>query len=406
MKNHLIGALLGGCVLATAGTMAAAQDKVVLTMWHGHPEWKNAVEAILARYEEQNPNIDIQLEEIPGQSLIARLNTALAAGEAPDLFALRLGPAVAAAGEAGQIIDLTDKVDISGMTEAAQSAARYDGKIWSVPIFGSYTVGLYYHKEIFDENGVTPPANKTEFMEVCRKLQDSGVTPMIAPAQDGVIPAFLYMMMASSVLGADGFEEVRAGTRRLDDPDVVEAARFLQDIYPCFADGSLGTAYTEGKALFALEQGAMLEGGSADYAGFLQTNPNIDVGVVPFPAVDGGTPATVTGMQDTFSVNSESEHPDEAIAFIQWMIQPEAAQMVADTITLSNTVGVSPSDNPVMKEMVEASLSNDVRVFYEFPETGDVFAAIQENAASLFLGEITPEEFSAKLQAVVKPSGA
>lgn len=406
MKHTIIKTLLAGSILAAGSTMALAQDKVVLTMWHGHPEWKNAVEAIIGAYEAENPNVDIQLEEIPGQNLIARLNTALAAGEAPDLFALRLGPAVAAAGEAGQILDLTDRVDISGLTEAAQSAASYNGTIWSVPVFGSYTVGLYYHKKIFEENGVTPPANKTEFMEVCQKLQENGVTPMIAPAQDGVIPAFLYMMMASSVLGADGFAEVRAGTRRLDDPDVVEAAAFLQDIYPCFAEGSLGTAYTEGKALFSLEQGAMLEGGSADYAGFLQTNANIDVGVVPFPAVDGGTPATVTGMQDTFSVNAQSEHPEEAIAFIQWMIEPEAAQMVADTITLSNTVGVTPSDNPVMQEMVTASLSNDVRVFYEFPETGDVFAAIQENAASLFLGETTPEEFAAKLQAVVKPSGS
>lgn len=404
MHRNLITALFAGGLLASTATFGYAQDKVTLTMWHGHPEWKDAVEKILAKYEEEHPNVEIELEEIPGQQLIARINTALAAGEAPDLFALRLGPAVGAAGEAGQLLDLTDKVDISGLTQAAQDAAVYDGKVWAVPIFGSYTVGLYYHKAIFDEHGLTAPSNKTEFMEVCEKLQSAGVTPMIAPAQDGIIPAFLYMMMASSVLHADGFAEVRAGTRKLDDPDVVEAAAFLQDIYPCFAEGSLGTAYTEGKALFALEQGAMLEGGSADYAGFLQTNPAIDVGVVPFPAVDGGTPATVTGMQDTFSVNADTEHPEEAVAFIQWMIGPEAAQMVADSITLSNTVGVAPSDNEVMKEMVEASKSNDVRVFYEFPETGDVFAAVQENAAALFLGELTPEEFAAKLQAAVKPS--
>ncbi|MCB1550290.1 MAG: extracellular solute-binding protein, partial [Hyphomicrobiaceae bacterium] len=202
-----------------------------------------------------------------------------------------------------------------------------------------------------------------------------------------------------------GFAEVRKGTRKLNDPDVVKAAEYLQDIYPCFEEGALGTAYTEGKALFALGRGAMLEGGSADYAGFKQTNPKIDVGVVPFPAVDGGTPATVTGMQDTFSVNSKSAHPDEAIKFIQWLIAPEAAQMVADTITLSNTVGVAPSDNPVMMQMVQASHSNDVRVWYEFPETGDVFAAVQQNAAALFLKKMTPQEFADKLQAAVKPSG-
>lgn len=406
MKHWTFKTLLVGALLASTAGVSLAQDKVVLTMWHGHPEWKNAVDAIIAKFEQENPNIEIQLEEIPGQNLTAKLNTALAAGEAPDLFALQLGPTVGAAGEAGQVLDLTDKVDISGLTQAAQDAAHYQGHVWSVPVFGSYTVGLYYQNKIFADNGIKPPTNETEFMQVCKTLQDKGITPMIAPAQDGIIPAFLYMMMASSVLHADGFADVRTGKRKLTDPDVVAAAKYLQDIYPCFEDGALGTAYTEGKALFALGRGAMLEGGSADYAGFKQTNPAIDVGVVPFPAVDGGTPATVTGMQDTFSVNAKSQHPAEAIKFIQWLISPEAAQMVADSITLSNTVGIAPSDNPVMTQMVDASHSNDVRVWYEFPETGDVFAAVQQNSQALFLKQMTPEEFSQKLQDAVKPSGS
>ncbi len=58
-----------------------------------------------------------------------------------------------------------------------------------------------------------------------------------------------------------------------------------------------------------------------------------------------------------------------------------------------------------MQQMVQASHSNDVRVWYEFPETGNVFATVQKNAAALFLKKMTPEEFSAKLQDAVKPSG-
>ncbi len=57
-----------------------------------------------------------------------------------------------------------------------------------------------------------------------------------------------------------------------------------------------------------------------------------------------------------------------------------------------------------MSQMITASKSNDVRVWYEFPETGDVFAAVQQNAQALFLKQMTPEDFAAKLQAAVKPS--
>lgn len=406
MKHKILKSLLVGILLASTALPSLAQDKTVLTMWHNHPEWKDRVEAILAKFEAENPTIDIQLEEIAGTNYTTRLNTALAAGEAPDLFGLSPGPDTAAAADAGYNVDLTDKLDISGLTPSAKAAVTIDGKVWSAPILGSYTVGLYYHRKVFADNGLTPPTNQSEFMALCQTLKDKGIVPMIAPAQDGIIPAFLYMMMASSVLKADGFDAVRKGTRKLTDPDVVKAAYFLRDIYACFQDGSLATPYVEGKALFALGKGAMLEGGSADFAGFLETNPDVDVGVVPFPAVDGGTPATVTGMEAPYNINAKSKNIDAAVTFLQWMMGKEPAQMVVDTITLTTTEGVVPSDNRVMKEMIEAGRSNDVRVFYELPETGGVFGAIQQNAAALFLGEMSPEDFSQALQDAVKPSGA
>ncbi|WDR06499.1 extracellular solute-binding protein [Devosia rhodophyticola] len=405
MKTVIKG-LLVGVLLATTAISAIAQDKVVLTMWHNHPEWKDRVEAILNKYEEMNPNIDIQLEEISGTNYNTRLNTALTAGEAPDLFGLNPGPVTADAAAAGYTVDLTDRLDISGLTDSAKAAITLDGKIYSAPILGSYTVGLYYQRKIFEENGLTPPTNQTEFMALCDTLREKGITPMIAPAQDGIIPSFLYAMMVASVVKAEGFDEIRAGTRKFTDPDVLKAAYFLKDSYSCFQEGALATPYVEGKALFALGRGAMLEGGSADYAGFLETNPDVDVGVVPFPAVDGGTPATVTGMEAPYNVNAKSEHIDEAVAFLQWMMTAEPAQMVVDTITLTTTKGIVPSDNEVMKEMIEAGRSNDVRVFYEMPETGAVFGVVQQNAAALFLGDITPEEFAQIVQDAVKPSSS
>lgn len=405
MKHNTIKSLIAAGTLAMVLSPTLAAAEVVLTMWHNHPEWKDRVEPILARFEELHPGIKIQLEEITGTNYDARLNTALAAGEAPDLFGLNPGPQTAEAAAAGYAVDLTDRLDISGLTDSARAAVLIDDKVYSAPILGSYTVGLYYHRKIFDEHGLTPPSNQSEFMALCDTLRAKGITPMIAPAQDGIIPAFLYMMMVSSVLGADGFDEVRAGTRKFSDPDAVKAAEFLQQSYSCFQEGALATPYVEGKAIFALGQGAMLEGGSADYAGFLETNPSVDVGVVPFPAVDGGIPATVTGMEKPYLINSKSEHVDEAVTFLQWMMSTEPAQMVVDTITLTTTKGIVPSDNRVMKEMIEAGLSNDVRVFYELPETAGVFGVVQQNAAALFLKEMTPQEFADLVQASVEPSG-
>jgi raffinose/stachyose/melibiose transport system substrate-binding protein len=145
--------------------------------------------------------------------------------------------------------------------------------VYGVAVLGAYTVGLYYNRDIFAKYGLTPPKTAAELFVIAKTLKAKGVTPMIAPSQDGVIPAFLYMLAASSILGPDGLTAVRNGTRKFTDPDVLKAAYFLRDLYPYLQEGALGMPYIEGKALFALGKGAMMEGGSADYAGFPQTKP-------------------------------------------------------------------------------------------------------------------------------------
>jgi raffinose/stachyose/melibiose transport system substrate-binding protein len=390
-----------------AGTRPArADDKITLTLWHNHPEWKERVIAILNRFEALHPNIHVELTEMPSSAYVPRMNTSLAAGEAPDIIALNAGPDSKAAAQAGYTTDLTGKLDVSTLTPSALSASTIDGKLYGVPILGAYTVGLYWNRDIFGKAGLAPPSTWDEFIEVAKALKAKGIAPMIGPSQDGTIPGFLYMLIASGILGAQGLDDIRRGTRKLTDPDVLKAAYFLRDIFQYFQPGALGTSYTEGKALFALGRGAMMEAGSADYAGFTTTNPKVNLGVVPFPAPPGGKPSTVTGMQQVFGVNSKTKHMPEAITFLQWMLTKEPAQMVVDTITLSTSKEVLPSDNRVMTEMIHASRSNDVRVWFEFPQVGKVFSTVGLKAQPLFLGELSPEDFAKALQDTVNPAAS
>ena len=393
-----------GALALGVSAPALAQQQVTLSLWHNHPEWKDRVIAILNRFEAQNPGIKIDLQELPSSAFVPRVNTALAAGEGPDIVALNAGPATRSAIDAGYLSDLTGKVSTDTLTPSARSASTYDGKVYAVPVLGSYTVGLYYNRDIFSKEGLTPPTTWEEYMAVAKKLREKNITPMIGPSQDGTIPSFLYMLMASSILGAEGLDAVRKGKRKLTDPDVLKAAYFLRDIYGTFHTGALGTNYTEGKALFALGRGAMMEAGSADYAGFTTTNPKVNLGVVPFPAGPGGKPSTVTGMQQVFGVNSKTKHPEQALKFLNWMLTKEPAQMVVDTITLSTSTEVRPTDNRVMNEMIQASKSNDVRVWQEYPEVGKVFTVVGQTAQKLFLGETSPEDFAKTLQEAVTPS--
>jgi raffinose/stachyose/melibiose transport system substrate-binding protein len=106
-------------------------------------------------------------------------------------------------------------------------------------------------------------------------------------------------------------------------------------------------------------------------------------------------------MERVFGINKQTKHLDEAVMFLRWMLTKEPAQAVVDTITLTTTKGILPSNNRVMQEMIEASKVNDVRVWYEFSQIGNVYAAVGANAEPLFLGEMSPEDFAQALQKTV-----
>jgi raffinose/stachyose/melibiose transport system substrate-binding protein len=390
--------------LLPAATSVRAAERVTLTLWHQHPEWKQHVAAILGKFEAEHANIHIELQEMPSSVYVPRMNTALAAGEAPDIIALNAGPDLANAGRSDYLIDLTGKLDVSSLTPAALAAAKPSDRMYAVPIMGYYSVALYYNRDMFAKQQLAPPRSWDEFFAVAAALKAKGVTPMVCPAQDGTIPAYTYILAASAILGLDGFNALRQGRRKLTEPDLLKAAGFLRDSYPYFQPGAIGTAYTEGKALFALGRGAMMVAGSADYAGFTETNPKVNFGVVPFPPPPGGKASTVTGMQGMFGINSKTRHQAEAITFLQWMLSKEAAQMVVDTITLSTSREVTPANNRVMQEMIAASQSNDVAVWFQFAETGKVFSTAALRSQALYLGELSPAEFAKALQDTIVPA--
>ncbi len=385
---------------SSAASGSASQAE--LTMWGNHPEWKDRVLAILKEFETANPTIKVTFDPKPGDTYQTALNTALAAGEAPDLIGLFPGPALTDAAKAEQIVELTDKVDAKRLTPTAQEASKVSDKVYAIPIVGAYTVGLFYQKSIFAKHSLTPPKTWDELLSVAKTLKENGETPMIMPSKDGIIPFFFYIHAACSVFGPEGYAKLRKGQIKLTDDNVEAAMELTRQMADYFQEGHLSTSYVEGKALFARERGAMIIGGSADYSGYREVNPNVDVSVVAFPSPAGGFPSTTSGMELVYGVNSKSNAQDAGFTLLNWFMSDKAGQMVADNITLSTVQGIVPSNNPVLAEMVKASV-NDVRVWYEVPATAKVFDLFTSQGQKLYTDEVKPADFAKLAQDSIVP---
>jgi len=177
----------------------------------------------------------------------------------------------------------------------------------------------------------------------------------------------------------------------------------MLDLQPYYSDGFQAVAYVEGKALFAQGQTAMIIGGSADYTGYKQVNPKVDVGVFGFPSPSGNQHVTVTGMELIYTLNAKSSHAPEVTKLVAWLSSRAAQQLVADKLARPIAKGVVPSiKNRVAREMVLAG-KPDLPVWYDQPETGQVLTAVQQNGG-IFTGDLDAKAFSAKIQASIKPN--
>jgi ABC-type glycerol-3-phosphate transport system substrate-binding protein len=396
---------LAGATPAFAGSTAPARSTAsttTISMWGNHPEWKPILDRLIAAFEKTHPGIEVELSYKPGPQYTAALNTALAGGAAPDVIGWIEGDAIRVGAKAKQIIPLDGKIPLGRLIPAARAQVAFNGHVYGSPL-AAYTVGIFYQRPIFKKYGLKPPTNWPQLLAVTKKLKDEGVTPWSMPAKDMIIPYFFYIMAASSILGQDGYRGLRRGTRKVTEKQVVRAAQLMIDLQEYYNDGFQAVSYAEGKALFAQGRTAMLIGGSADYTGYKQVNPKVDVGVFGFPSPSGNRHVTVTGMELLYTVNAKSSHKPEATTLVNWLSSKGAQQVVANELARPIAVGVVPSrSNRVGREMVLAG-APDIPVWYSQPETGGTFGAVT-SAGGIFTGDLTAAEFAQKVQASIKPN--
>ena len=254
-------------------------------------------------------------------------------------------------------IDLTGKIDVSGLSDTALGQVQVDDTVYGTPL-AAYTVGLAIQNPVFAKHehhrahdlgrvqGPLPRRSRTR----ARRRSCSG-------GKDRVHTFFMYIGLASSVLGLDG---VRAASHRRAQTDRSGCARrgaaAAGSASRYFKAGFEATDYATAKAIFANEQGAMMVAGTADYTGYRQVNPKADLSFVAWPGPEAGKKATTTGFELLYTVSkfASPEKQDAATKFVNWLATKDAQQLVSDKIALPVNVNVTGSTDKIRQETVTA----------------------------------------------------
>src|SRR5262245_16185421 len=155
---------------------AMGQD---MQMWERSGGNKGIVDALVARWNEKNPNRKINLTYIPHSEMVPKLAQAITSGEVPDLMGLDLiyGPQFE---KAGQLVDITDKVsswpELKTASPGHMKGSTYEGKIYGVPLYADVSV-LFWNKDLFKKAGLDPekpPTSLAEISEYATKITALG----------------------------------------------------------------------------------------------------------------------------------------------------------------------------------------------------------------------------------------
>jgi multiple sugar transport system substrate-binding protein len=158
-------------ILATAALMAASPAAVVaeeLQMWERSGGNADMVDALVAAWNEANPDRKINLTYIPHSEMVPKIAQAIASGEVPDLMGMDLiyGPQFAAA---GQLEDVTAYFEGDTTLESASpghiQVATFGDKLYGVPLYADVSV-LFWNKLLYKKAGLDPEKGPTSLAEI------------------------------------------------------------------------------------------------------------------------------------------------------------------------------------------------------------------------------------------------
>lgn len=164
-KRVLLLCLAGFMTAAIAcsepgGGTGASGDRITVQV-SGEREETAVYRAMKNAFEDENPGVEVQLVEIAEKDAhLAKLSTAFAAGDPPDVFLVNFRE-FSQFVVRGAISPMADHVDTAGIDvadyyEAPIEAFTFDGELQCMPQNVSSLV-VYYNTELFEQAGIKPP---------------------------------------------------------------------------------------------------------------------------------------------------------------------------------------------------------------------------------------------------------
>jgi raffinose/stachyose/melibiose transport system substrate-binding protein len=396
--------LLSMLVLPTV----TAQEEVTLVLGSWRVDDGAQWDTIIAAFEAEYPNIKISFDPTSPPNYNATLQSQLETSTGPDLMYLRSFATSRALYEQGFIADLSDVAGLENFTVASVAAwATDDGVPYGVPLM-AVSHGIYYNVTLFAELGLEVPETWEELLALSQVLKDNGYDGFSNASGDTwTIAEIVFMNLAPNYIG--GYEGRLAylnGERCFNDEHSVAAFQAIADLAPFFPEDNAALTYYDSQQIFLQGEAGMWMGGSWDVPFFESEEPDFEWSVFAVPAPEGQEEEYVTFHLDAaIGMNATTAHPEEAKLFLEWVSQPEFAEIFGNLLPgffpLNTTVPVLENEHANAFLQLNEGRGVDVRWAWDGLLAGEPngYTLMQDNAIAVLNGTLSAQEAADNLQA-------
>ncbi|MFF2188428.1 ABC transporter substrate-binding protein [Streptomyces sp. NPDC058155] len=365
-----------------------------------------------------------ELREAPAASYARVLDRALDGDRGPDLLFTWSAGAIRVSAEEHRLVDLYNLTEdypefgerlLPGVLEGC----AVNNRPFGIPVRGTRPVVLFYHRALFTDLGLAPPATWSDLKKTEARLRAANVIPVALAGSDPAAAARWLEYLVERIGGPAVADRIRSGDNSAWSDRTVQHA--AQEVISLLDRGSFGAdggaAGTDGDAAALLAGGraGLLLAESAQHAELARRFPGFtdkDLGWVPFPTVEQGKgkPGSLLGTPAGYLTMSErTENRLAAVALLKEFTGTAHSEALL-------RAGEVPATTTAAKLLDHAPYPEFARFQYDLVRKAPDYTLSWERAVhpawrdplltevgNLFAGRSTAREFSKAMRRVELP---
>ncbi|KRF32487.1 ABC transporter substrate-binding protein [Nocardioides sp. Soil805] len=395
------GSQESGRQTTAAALSSDASGSMIFSHWRA--EDQQVFDDLLTTFAKTYPDISVTQDIAPSADYQASALQRLRSGDTGDAFPTFRGAQFNAFADAGVYADLGDLDLVGNYPDELAAIGRADDIQLAVPyqvVFLDPVVNL----DLLDKAGVSEvPTDWDGYLAMLDALKGTGVVPFGWPGGDtGNLGQLVNTMVMNNAPSDDMFTQVGAGELKLTDDWFLKTLGQYAELAPYMQEGVTGTLHDTLLQRFAKGDVAIIASGSYAIAPARAAGAKFPVDLAP-PVTVAADEARYVGVHNaTFllGVNSASENQDAAVAWVDFLSQPENASVYADATAQHVGVEGVTYGNADLKQL-ERWLTADTLLAPRFQLLDlDVQAAVDQSTVAVVRGT-SPEQAAEEAQAIV-----